>query len=73
MLVWFLWVFVVVLGLGYLLIVWVVLGKFGSVICVICDDEVWVCFLGYFVEGYKLVIFILLVIVIVVVGVLYYL
>ena len=55
--VWFLWGAALALGLGYLLAVWVVSGKFGSVLRGIRDDEARVRFLGYPVETYKLVLF----------------
>ncbi|TYB84501.1 urea ABC transporter permease subunit UrtC [Oceaniovalibus sp. ACAM 378] len=55
--VWFLWGAALALGLGYLLAVWVVFGKFGSVLRGIRDDEARVRFLGYPVETYKLVLF----------------
>ncbi|MCZ4353413.1 urea ABC transporter permease subunit UrtC [Roseovarius aestuarii] len=55
--VWFLWGAALALGLGYLLAVWVVSGKFGSVLRGIRDDETRVRFLGYPVETYKLVLF----------------
>jgi urea transport system permease protein len=42
---------------GLYLRAWVVSGKFGSVIRGIRDDEARVRFLGYPVEGYKLVVF----------------
>ncbi|MTH62917.1 urea ABC transporter permease subunit UrtC [Paracoccus shanxieyensis] len=70
--VWFLWASAVALGLGYLLIAWVASGKFGSVTRAIRDDEARVRFLGYSVEGYKLVIFTLSAIVTAVAGALYY-
>ncbi|WP_298437384.1 urea ABC transporter permease subunit UrtC [uncultured Jannaschia sp.] len=54
---WFLWASALALGLGYLLAVWVVSGRFGSVLRGIRDDEARVRFLGYEVEHYKLAIF----------------
>ncbi|MEO1549541.1 MAG: urea ABC transporter permease subunit UrtC [Pseudomonadota bacterium] len=54
---YFLWASALALGLGYLLAAWVVSGKFGNVVRGIRDDEARVRFLGYNVEGYKLVIF----------------
>src|SRR5690606_38398791 len=55
--VWFLWASAAALGLGYLLLAWIVSGKFGSIIRAIRDDEQRVRFLGYSVESYKLFVF----------------
>jgi len=70
--VWFLWASALALGLGYLLIAWVASGKFGSVTRAIRDDEARVRFLGYSVESYKLVVFVLAAIVTAIAGALYY-
>lgn len=70
--VWFLWASALALGLGYLLIAWVASGKFGSVARAIRDDEARVRFLGYSVEGYKLVIFVLAAVITGIAGALYY-
>ncbi|MDO8884402.1 urea ABC transporter permease subunit UrtC [Pseudotabrizicola sp.] len=70
--VWFLWASAFALGLGYLLVAWVVSGKFGSVIRAIRDDEARVRFLGYSVEGYKLFVFTLTAIIAAIAGALYY-
>ncbi|WP_146348218.1 urea ABC transporter permease subunit UrtC [Falsiphaeobacter marinintestinus] len=70
--VWFLWASALALGLGYVLIAWVVSGKFGSVIRGIRDDEARVRFLGYSVEGYKLFVFVLTAIIAGIAGALYY-
>lgn len=70
--VWFLWASAFALGLGYLLVSWVVSGKFGSVIRAIRDDEARVRFLGYSVEGYKLFVFTLTAIIAAIAGALYY-
>ncbi|MTH76694.1 urea ABC transporter permease subunit UrtC [Paracoccus aestuariivivens] len=70
--IWFLWASAVTLGLGYLLIAWVASGKFGSVTRAIRDDEARVRFLGYSVEGYKLVVFVLAAVVTAIAGALYY-
>ncbi len=70
--VWFLWASAAALGLGYLLVAWVVSGKFGSVIRAIRDDEARVRFLGYSVEGYKLFVFTLTSIIAAIAGALYY-
>lgn len=70
--VWFLWASAIALGAGYLLIAWVASGKFGSVTRAIRDDEARVRFLGYSVEGYKLVVFTLAAIITAIAGALYY-
>jgi urea transport system permease protein len=69
---WFFWASAAALGLAYLLIAWVVSGKFGSVIRAIRDDEARVRFLGYSVEGYKLFVFTLTAVIMAIAGVLYY-
>lgn len=70
--VWFFWASALALGLGYLLVAWVVSGKFGSVIRAIRDDEQRVRFLGYSVEGYKLFVFTLTAVIAAIAGALYY-
>ncbi|MDF1872186.1 urea ABC transporter permease subunit UrtC [Vannielia sp.] len=70
--VWFLWASAGALALGYLLAAFVVSGKFGSVIKGIRDNEARVRFLGYSVEGYKLVMFTLTACIAGVAGALYY-
>ncbi|MFN3146369.1 MAG: urea ABC transporter permease subunit UrtC [Paracoccaceae bacterium] len=70
--VWFLWASAFALGAGYLLCAWLVSGKFGSVIRAIRDDEARVRFLGYPVEGFKLVVFTLTAIIAGIAGALYY-
>lgn len=70
--VWFLWASAFALGMGYVLVAWVVSGKFGSVIRAIRDDEARVRFLGYSVEGYKLFVFSLTAIIAAIAGALYY-
>ncbi|MEX0287136.1 MAG: urea ABC transporter permease subunit UrtC [Paracoccaceae bacterium] len=70
--VWFLWASALALGLGYALCAWLVSGKFGSVIRAIRDDEARVRFLGYPVEGFKLVIFTLTAVLAAIAGALYY-
>lgn len=70
--VWFFWASAFALGLGYLLVAWVVSGKFGSVIRAIRDDEQRVRFLGYSVEGYKLFVFTLTAVIAALAGALYY-
>ncbi|MCH8467719.1 MAG: urea ABC transporter permease subunit UrtC, partial [Roseinatronobacter sp.] len=70
--VWFFWASALALGLGYMLFVWVVSGKFGSVIRAIRDNEARVRFLGYNVEGYKLFVFTITAIISGIAGALYY-
>lgn len=70
--VWFLWASALALGLAYVLAAWLVSGKFGSVIRAIRDDETRVRFLGYPVEGFKLVVFTLAAMITAVAGALYY-
>lgn len=70
--VWFLWASAAALGLGYLLAAWLVSGKFGSVVRAIRDDETRVRFLGYPVEGFKLVVFTLAAMITAIAGALYY-
>ncbi|WP_424985188.1 urea ABC transporter permease subunit UrtC [Microbulbifer sp. S227A] len=69
---WFLWGSALALGAGYVLLAWVVSGKFGSVIRGIRDDEARVRFLGYPVEGYKLFVFVLTAVIAGIAGALYY-
>ena len=68
----FFWVSAAALGAVYLLLAWLVSGKFGSVIRAIRDDEARVRFLGYSVEGYKLFLFTLTAIIAALAGALYY-
>ena len=70
--VWFFWASAFALGAGYVLLAWVVSGKFGSVIRAIRDDEQRVRFLGYSVEGYKLFVFTLTAVIAAIAGALYY-
>ena len=70
--VWFLWASAVALGLCYVLAAWIVSGKFGSVIRAIRDDETRVRFLGYPVEGFKLVVFTLAAMITAIAGAFYY-
>ena len=70
--VWFLWASAAALGLGYLLLAWIVSGKFGSIIRAIRDDEQRVRFLGYSVESYKLFVFTLTAVIAAIAGALYY-
>lgn len=69
---WFLWASALALGLAYLLAAWLVSGKFGSVVRAIRDDETRVRFLGYPVEGFKLLVFTLAAMITAVAGALYY-
>ncbi|MEQ6203469.1 urea ABC transporter permease subunit UrtC [Sulfitobacter sp. HNIBRBA2951] len=69
---WFFWASALALGLGYLLVAWVVSGKFGSVIRGIRDNEARVRFLGYAVETYKLAVFTLTACIAGIAGALYY-
>jgi urea transport system permease protein len=70
--VWFFWASAAALGAGYVLFAWLVSGKFGSVIRAIRDNEARVRFLGYHVEGYKLVVFTITAVVAGIAGALYY-
>lgn len=70
--VWFLWASAAALALFYVLAAWLVGGKFGSVVRAIRDDETRVRFLGYPVEGFKLVVFTLAAMITAVAGALYY-
>ncbi|WP_304615526.1 urea ABC transporter permease subunit UrtC [Paracoccus sp. (in: a-proteobacteria)] len=70
--VWFLWASALALALGYALAAWLVSGKFGSVVRAIRDDETRVRFLGYPVEGFKLVVFTVAAMMTAVAGALYY-
>ncbi|RJK99484.1 urea ABC transporter permease subunit UrtC [Paracoccus aestuarii] len=70
--VWFLWGSALALALGYALAAWLVSGKFGSVVRAIRDDETRVRFLGYPVEGFKLVVFTIAAMMTALAGALYY-
>lgn len=70
--VWMFWASALALGLIYLGCTVLVSGKFGSVIRAIRDDEARVRFLGYSVESYKLVIFVLSALIAAIAGALYY-
>jgi len=70
--VWFLWASAAALALFYVLAAWLVSGKFGSVVRAIRDDETRVRFLGYPVEGFKLVVFTLAAMITAIAGALYY-
>ncbi|MEO1138562.1 MAG: urea ABC transporter permease subunit UrtC [Pseudomonadota bacterium] len=70
--VYFLWASAFALAAGYLLSVWIVSGKFGSVLRGIRDDEARVRFLGYPVEGFKLFVFTVSAVIAGIAGALYY-
>ena len=70
--IWFFWASALALGAAYLLLAWVVSGKFGSVLRAIRDDEARVRFLGYPVEGYKLFVFTATAVICGLAGALYY-
>ena len=70
--IWFFWASALALGAVYLLLAWVVSGKFGSVLRAIRDDEARVRFLGYPVEGYKLFVFTTTAVICGLAGALYY-
>ena len=70
--IWFFWASALALGAVYLLLAWVVSGKFGSVLRAIRDDEARVRFLGYPVEGYKLFVFTATAVICGLAGALYY-
>ncbi|MBI1172567.1 urea ABC transporter permease subunit UrtC [bacterium] len=70
--IWFFWAAAAALVMAYVLLSWVVSGKFGSVIRAIRDDEARVRFLGYPVEGYKLFVFAVTAVICGVAGALYY-
>ncbi|WP_102223741.1 urea ABC transporter permease subunit UrtC [Acidimangrovimonas sediminis] len=70
--IWFFWASAAALALAYILLAWVVSGKFGSVIRAIRDDEQRVRFLGYPVEGFKLFVFALTAVICGIAGALYY-
>jgi len=69
---WFFWASALALGLGYLAVKAIVESKFGNVISAIRDDETRVRFLGYHVETYKLIVFVLSAIIAAIAGALYY-
>lgn len=68
----FVWASALALGLGYLFAAWLMSGKFGSVVRAIRDDETRVRYLGYSVEVYKLVVFVVTAVVAAIAGALYY-
>ncbi|TNC52551.1 urea ABC transporter permease subunit UrtC [Rubellimicrobium rubrum] len=68
----FFWASALALALGYLLFAWLTSGRRGAVIRAIRDDEARVRFLGYGVEGTKLLVFTLTAVVAAIAGALYY-
>ena len=68
----FLWLSAIALLGGFLVAFWITRSKFGVVIMAIRDDESRTRFLGYNVESYKLVIFVITAIVCAIAGSLYY-
>lgn len=70
--VWFLWASAVSLAMVYIISAWLMSGKFGSAIRAIRDDENRLRYLGYSVEGYKLVVFVFSAVITAIAGALYY-
>ncbi|WP_150523796.1 urea ABC transporter permease subunit UrtC [Roseibium sediminis] len=70
--VWFLWASAVSLAMVYIISTWLMSGKFGSAIRAIRDDENRLRYLGYSVEGYKLVVFVFSAVITAIAGALYY-
>jgi urea transport system permease protein len=68
----FFWASASALAGGYLLFAWLTSGRRGSVIRAIRDDEARLRFLGYGVEGMKLLVFTLTAVVTAIAGALYY-
>jgi urea transport system permease protein len=68
----FLWASALALAAGYLLFAWLTSGRRGSAIRAIRDDEARLRFLGYGVEGLKLLVFTLTAVVTAIAGALYY-
>jgi urea transport system permease protein len=68
----FLWASAFAFGAGYVLFAWLTSGRRGSVIRAIRDDEARARFLGYGVEGMKLLVFTLTAVVTAIAGALYY-
>ena len=68
----FFWASALAFGLGYLLFAWLTSGRRGAVIRAIRDDEARARFLGYGVEGMKLLVFTLTAVVAAIAGALYY-
>ena len=68
----FLWASTIMLVIGFLIAFWIAQSKFGAIIMAIRDDEARARFLGYNVESYKLVTFVVTAILCAVSGSLYY-
>ncbi len=69
---WFFWGSAFALGVGYILASMIIAGKFGSVIRGIRDNEARVRFLGYSVESFKLMLFVVTAMIAAIAGALYY-
>lgn len=70
--IWFFLASALALGGTYLLLAWMVSGRFGSALRAIRDDEQRLRFLGYRVEGYKLFVFTLTAMIAAIAGALYF-
>lgn len=70
--IWFLWGSALALGGCYIASAWFMSGKFGSAIRAIRDDENRLRYLGYWVESYKLLVFVVSAIITAIAGALYY-
>ena len=70
--VWFLWASAICLAGVYVISAGLMSGKFGSAIRAIRDDENRLRYLGYSVEGYKLVVFVFSAVITAIAGALYY-
>ncbi|MFK7903034.1 MAG: urea ABC transporter permease subunit UrtC, partial [Nitratireductor sp.] len=70
--IYFFWGSALALALGYFIAAWMVSSKFGNVIKAIRDDETRIRYLGYSVENYKLVVFVVTAIFAGIAGALYY-
>ncbi|WP_040616760.1 urea ABC transporter permease subunit UrtC [Roseibium sp. TrichSKD4] len=68
----FLWGSALALGSFYIASAWFMSGKFGSAIRAIRDDENRLRYLGYWVESYKLLVFVVSAIITAIAGALYY-
>lgn len=69
---WFFWGSAFALGVGYIIAAMITSGKFGSVIRGIRDNEARVRFLGYSVESFKLMLFVVTAMIAAIAGALYY-
>jgi len=68
----FLWGSALALGSLYITSAWFMSGKFGSAIRAIRDDENRLRYLGYWVESYKLLVFVVSAVITAIAGALYY-